>query len=293
MSLAEARRRADAEDYEVRPLFERAIEEGSPPTALTAALELGEILEAEDETPAAEAVYKKAAGSHSWTAVALARTLRERGSMEIAEVLCRIGADLEGSDPLFAPDALQLHGELLADQGKDKEAEDAYQKAIETRDMTVVPGAAIKLGELFQKRGDRPLDAYLKALKGMSETDALSFTRLLAPRLVGDGDRETAIALQIAAARRGPWAALTIGDRLADEEAFEAAESAYEVASSFESTFEMEALLRWAALIARRDQAAAATLYGRVIAQGPPDAVAAAERGLSEAEAGQPAATTG
>ncbi len=206
-----------------------AIAIGVSPLTGLAALELGALLERQENSAGAKAAYQIAMGSDDGDAAAaaanqLAYLLQAEGDAEAAEKLYR--EIVESGSPEAAGWAAYNLGLLLERRGDAQEAREVWQKSAESEHAN--GDAAYALGRLLEADGDTAgaLEAYRVAVNTIPADD-IGFPAVAAASLLDDvGEIEEAVrmdarAIDTGVPRHMGWALTNLGrilERLGDHD---------------------------------------------------------------------------
>jgi tetratricopeptide (TPR) repeat protein len=189
---------------EARDRYRQAMATGDPDASARAGLALVEMFSPDDGGAALDEAVELITGAGARTAIQIGDLLAGRGHRSTAERIHRAAADLPGD--LWAPDAALRLARLLHDRGATAGALDAYRRALESEDPTVVPDAAVdlyklgkpaadtldraaalgdptllRLGDLLLQRGERALGE--EALRRLASDPESPFAQMAADRL--------------------------------------------------------------------------------------------------------------
>jgi tetratricopeptide (TPR) repeat protein len=205
---------ARGQKQEAENTYRKAIGSDDPAAAAKAAFAIAAQMRELGNEEGARSVFDEVIESGSLAAVNLGDLLQANEDVAGAEYAYRRGSQLDHS---HAPEAAIRLGDLLLGRGDYPGAEAAYRQALQSQDTAVVPTANLRLAGLLQERQDQ--DGAEAAYRAALDTKAPAVVPEAAVRLgdllVADGRRDEAQAIYTDATSIGPEVALQLGELLA------------------------------------------------------------------------------
>ena len=247
-------------------------------------INLGVLLDEQDDTQGAQAAYQKAIDSGHPDVVPLAarnlgNLLKRRGDVDGAQAAYQLTID--SGHPDQSALAMVNLGVLLSEQGDTEGAQAAYQQAIDSGHPDMVPAAAIDLGVLAGERGDMrdAQAAYQRAIDSGHPDYAPTAAYNLGNLLDEQGDTEGAQVAYQKAIDSGhpdaaPAAARNLGNLLQQRGDVDGARATYQKAiDSGDPNVAPTAMYNLGNLLIQQDDIdGARTAYERAIDSGHSDA---------------------